>query len=410
MTEETVITLDEQLLSPDFFVDPYPVYARLRSEDPVHWSKDWNCWVISRYSDVLACMRQDGRKFLASGRFGSSVEMLPEKIRADYDPIKQHYSVGLLHSDPPDHTRLRSVLNKALTPQVIEEMRPRIEVIANDLLDKVQDTGKMEVISDFASPLPSIVTLDLIGLPLEDREQLKEWAYEISTFSAANRLTVDIAERSQRNLLQAREYLESVAAKRLNEPRDDIISRLVGVETQDGGVSMGELLSTTVTFLNGGHTTTASLISSGLFALFQNPDQLRKLQDNPSSVPMAVEEFLRYDAPNQRTTRTVKEDIEIGNNTIQQGQTIMMLIGSANRDSEQFTDPDSLDIDRKPNRHLSFAMGPHFCIGASLARLEAEIAFNTMLRRFPNMQLEHDELEWQSDAQIRSLKSLPVVF
>ena len=180
MTEETVITLDEQLLSPDFFVDPYPVYARLRSEDPVHWSKDWNCWVISRYSDVLACMRQDGRKFLASGRFGSSVEMLPEKIRADYDPIKQHYSVGLLHSDPPDHTRLRSVLNKALTPQVIEEMRPRIEVIANDLLDKVQDTGKMEVISDFASPLPSIVTLDLIGLPLEDREQLKEWAYEIS--------------------------------------------------------------------------------------------------------------------------------------------------------------------------------------------------------------------------------------
>lgn len=410
MSAENGSSIDERLLSHDFLVDPYPVYRQLREESPVRWSDAWNCWIISRYADVNATMRRDGRRFLASGRFGAAIDGLPEEVRPEYEPIKQHYAVGLLHSDPPDHNRLRTLVNNAFTPEMTELMRPRIEEIVEELIDKVQGEGRMDVLGDFALQLPSIVTSDLIGLPLEDRDKFRDWAYGISSFSGVSRLTVDVAESAQRNLLEARAYLEDIAKKRREEPRDDLISRLVSSENQDDGLTMGELLSTAVTFLNGGHTTTASLITSGLLALFRHPDQLRELQDDPTGVPTAIEEFLRYDAPNQRVTRLAKEDMEMDGHQIEQGQRIMMLIGSANRDPAQFPDPERLDIHRDPNHHLSFAMGAHHCVGAPLARLEVEIAFNALFRRFPDLRLERQDLEWQATPPLRILKSLPALF
>ncbi len=404
------VQLDEQLLSPAFFADPYAVYRRLRDEHPVHWSEPWNCWVISRYDDVTAGLRQDGRRFSVVGQFGSYLNALPEAERPRFQPLKQHFSIGLLHSDPPEHTRLRGLINQAFTPRVVERMRGRIEATVNTLLDAVQDRGQMDVIRDFAFHLPAIITAQVVGMPPEDRHQFKAWSDDIASFSAANRLTVEVAERAQRSVLAVRGYLREIAVRRREQPRDDLISRLVSNGDGQERPSEGELLSTCVTFMVGGHETTTALIGSGLLALLRNPDQLDRLREEPAAAKSAVEEFLRYESPNQRSIRLVKEDFELEERRIEQGQRVMFLLGAANRDPAQFEDPDRLDVCREPNRHIAFGLGPHFCIGAPLARLEAEVAFAALLRRFPNMRLAGDEPVWLPSYQLRLLKSLPVVF
>ena len=402
--------LDRQLLSPEFFANPYPVYDRLRAEDSVHWCEQWNCWIISRYDDVIAGLRQDGRRFSVVGQFGSYLNALPETLRPRFQPLKQHFSIGLLHSDPPDHTWLRSLIHRAFTPRVVERMRQRIEATVNRLLEAVQDAGRMDVVRDFAFDLPAIITAEVVGMPPEDRHQFKAWSDDIAAFSASNRLTVEVAERAQRSLLSVRAYLLAIAAQRREQPRDDLISRLVSTEGEKETPSEGELLSTCVTFLVGGHETTTALIGSGLLSLLQHPDQLQRLRDDPAAVKSAIEEFLRYQSPNQRIIRLVKEDFEIEGRQIMRGQRIMFLIGAANRDPTQFPDPNRLDVCREPNRHVAFGIGPHFCIGAPLARLEATIAFTTLLRRFPHLRLAQDVPDWLPSYQLRLLKSLPVLF
>ncbi len=404
------VQLDEQLLSPAFFADPYAVYRRLRDEGPVHWCEPWNCWIISRYDDVTAGLRQDGRRFSVVGQFGSYLNALPETERPRFQPLKQHFSIGLLHSDPPEHTRLRGLINQAFTPRVVKRMRGRIEATVNALLDAVQDRGRMDVIRDFAFHLPAIITAEVVGMPPEDRHQFKAWSDDIASFSAANRMTVEVAERAQRSVLAVRAYLSEIAARRREQPRDDLISRLVSNGDGQERPGEGELLSTCVTFMVGGHETTTALIGSGLLALLRNPDQLDRLRQEPAAAKSAVEEFLRYESPNQRSIRLVKEDFELEGRRIEQGQRAMFLLGAANRDPAQFEDPDRLDVCREPNRHIAFGLGPHFCIGAPLARLEAEVAFAALLRRFPNMRLAGDEPEWLPSYQLRLLKSLPVVF
>ena len=402
--------LDRQLLSPEFFSDPYSVYHRLRTEDPVHWCEQWNCWIISRYDDVIAGLRQDGRRFSVVGQFGSYLNALPEAVRPRFQPLKQHFSIGLLHSDPPEHTRLRSLINQAFTPRVVEKMREQIEATVNSLLDAVEDAGRMDVIRDFSFHLPAIITAEVVGMPPEDRHQFKAWSDDIASFSASNRMTVEVAERAQRSLLAVRAYLLDIAAQRREQPRDDLISRLVSTDGEKETPSEGELLSTCVTFLVGGHETTTALIGSGLLALLRNPDQLQRLRNEPEAVKSAVEEFLRYESPNQRSIRLVKEDFELQGRKIKRGQRVMFLLGAANRDPAQFLDPERLDVCREPNRHIAFGLGPHFCIGAPLARLEATVAFTTLLRRFPNLRLAQDDSEWLPSYQLRLLKSLPVVF
>jgi len=402
--------LDQQLLTPKFFADPYSVYRRLRNEDPVHWCEPWNCWIISRYDDVTAGLRQDGRQFSVVGQFGSYLNALPETDRPRFEPLKQHFSIGLLHSDPPDHTRLRGLINQAFTPRVVERMRGRIEATVNALLDAVQGEGEMDIIKDFSFHLPAIITAEVVGMPPEDRHQFKAWSDDIASFSASNRMTVEVAERAQSSVLAVRGYLREIAAQRREQPRDDLISRLV--DTGDGKErpGEGELLSTCVTFMVGGHETTTALIGSGLLALLRNPDQLDRLREKPDAAKSAVEEFLRYESPNQRIIRLVKEDFELEGRQIRRGQRVMFLLGAANRDPAHFSEPDRLDVCRAPNRHIAFGLGPHFCIGAPLARLEAEVAFSALLRRFPDLRLAQDSPEWLPSYQLRLLKSLPVEF
>ncbi len=359
---------------------------------------------------MTAGLRQDGRRFSVVGQFGSYLNALPEADRPRFEPLKQHFSIGLLHSDPPDHTRLRGLINQAFTPRVVERMRGRIEATVNALLDAVQDRGRLDVIRDFAFHLPAIITAEVIGMPPEDRHQFKAWSDDIASFSASNRMTVEVAERAQRSVLAVRAYLSEIAARRREKPRDDLISRLVDTENGQERPGEGELLSTCVTFMVGGHETTTALIGSGLLALLRNPGQLDRLREEPAAAKSAVEEFLRYESPNQRSIRLVKEDFELEGRQIRRGQRVMFLLGAANRDPAQFPEPDRLDVCREPNRHIAFGLGPHFCIGAPLARLEAEVAFNALLRRFPHMRLAGDAPEWLPSYQLRLLKSLPVEF
>ena len=400
--------LDRQLLAATFFANPYPVFEQLRTTDPVHWCEPWNYWIVSRYADVLACLRRDGRQFSVVGRFGGFLEALPAAARPRFQRIEEHYSAGLLHSDPPDHTRLRNLVNKAFTARVVEQMRPQIEAIVREILAAIESENGFDLIADFAFHLPAIVTAAVVGMPAHERHQFKAWPDDIAAFSAANRLTLEVAENARCSLLAVRSYLLEIATHRRAEPRDDLISRLVGAADQ--GLSQGELLSTCVTFLVGGHETTTALIGSGLLALFQHPDQLAVLRADPAATPAAIEEFLRFESPNQRIGRLALEDVKIGERHIRRGQHVMLLLGAANRDPEQFPDPDRLDLYRAPNRHLAFAAGPHFCICMPLAQLEAEIAFKTLLHHFLQLHPARKETEWLPSYQLRMLKSLPLFF
>ncbi len=400
---------DRLLGSPDFVRNPYPVYDRLRSSAPVFWSELWGCWLLTRYDQVVAVM-QDNQRFSSMGRVTNVLQReLPAPVLAQAQPLISHYSKGLINVDPPDHTRLRRLAQKAFLPRTLERLRPRVEGIVNELLDKVTAAGQMDFVRDVAYPLPITVIAELLGVPAEHRDDLKRWSGTILEFQAKPRIDAQTVLHSQRALLDLREYFRGVFSERRREPREDLISELVAVEEQGDRLSEEELLSTCVSILIGGHETTTSLLSSAIWLLLNHPGQLQKLRETPSLITGAVEEFLRHESPFQRLTRVAGEDVDIAGQTIRKGQTALCLLGAANRDPAQFPDPNCFDIERTPNRHVAFAHGIHFCLGAGLARLEAPIAINTVLCRLPNLRLKTDAPEW-SMGVLRALKALPVAF
>ena len=407
----SMTTLDEQLVAPDFHTDPYPVYHRLQDEEPVYWSEAWGAWVLTRYADVMSTIR-DPRHFSSENRLPALLEHLSPEDRAEAAPLERHFSTkGLIHSDPPDHTRLRSLVNRAFTPRVVEMMRTRIQAVVDDLLDEVQAEGRMDIIHDLAYPLPAIVIAELMGAPPEDRDLFKRWSDEIVAFQGTGRASASVVARSQRGLIEMRDYLEMLFEGRRRQPKDDLLGVLVAAEGAGERLSRDELLSTCVTFLIAGHETTTSLIGNGLLLLLQHPADLQALRDDPTLLTSSVEEFLRYESPVQRAARRITEDFEYGGRKLKAGQTALLMFGAANRDPAQFPEPDRLDIRRKENRHIAFGYGIHFCVGAPLARLEAPIAISSLLRRMPKLRLATEMLEWQNEkAQFRCLRSLPVTF
>lgn len=401
--------LDDLLQTAEFEQNPYPIYHELRERDPVYWSDLWGCWVLTRYDDVVSTM-QDFKRFSSKGRFTRVIEgELPEPVLEKIAPLIRHYSTGLINVDPPDHTRLRTLVHKAFSPRVLERLRSHIQEITDELLDEVQSRGEMEVIREFAYPLPVIVIAELMGVPQEDRDRLKGWSGRIIEFMATPRPSAEVMLRSQEALLELREYFRGIYDQRRKEPREDLIGNLVEVEEAGNKLTEEELLSTCVTILIGGHETTTNLISSGLYALLQHPDALLRLKRNPSLIETAVEEFLRYEGPFQRNRRVVMEDLDLRGKRIQKGQLVLQFVGAANRDPEEFPDPDRLDIERQPNRHVAFGYGVHYCLGAALSRIEAPIAINTILNRMPDLKLAMDAVTW-NNAVFRGLEALPVAF
>ena len=390
-------------MAPEFVADPYPTYHRLRAEDPVHQSP-LGFWVLTRYEDVVASLR-DPRMIkepiaaFVAARFG-----LPAP------PLGM--GLSMLDRDPPDHTRLRGLVSKAFTPRVIEQLRPHIQQIVDGLLDRVQGDREMDLIEQFAYPLPVIVICEMLGVPVADHERFKGWGLDIARGLDAIMLppASPVAERSVLARRALADYFRGLIAERRRAPRDDMLSGLIAAEEAGDKLSEDELLATCILLLVAGHETTVNLIGNGSLALLRHPDQLRRLREDPGLIVTAVEELLRFDGPVQRTARIPSEDVTIGGKTIGKGEMVMPFIGAADRDPAQFPTPDRLDIGRTENRHIAFGWGIHFCIGAPLARVEGQIAINTLLRRMPRLALATAEPQHRQSLTLRGLTSLPVSF
>ena len=387
--------------------NPYPMYIRLREEDPVHWSALMEAWILTRYEDIVAVLtdsRFSANRRQAQNRFAQEAQ----KIAEEFGPFGRTQT--MLTSDPPLHTRLRRLVSKAFTPRMVEGLRPRIQHIVDELLDAVRDSGRMDLIRDLAYPLPVIVIAEMLGIPPQERDQFKRWSDEIAATLGGPFTPPEVLERARKSAIELADYFRGVIEERRREPAEDLISGLIAAEEQGQILSEDEMLATAMLLLVAGNETTTNLIGNGTLALLRNPDQLRRLQDDPSLIPAAVEELLRYDGPVQGTGRVAMEELEIDGRPVKTGQVVFCVLGSANRDPAQFENPDELDITRQPNEHIAFGDGIHSCLGAPLARAEGQIAFETLLRRFPNPRLETDNPQWGGSFILRGLKSLPISF
>jgi pimeloyl-[acyl-carrier protein] synthase len=401
-------TFDSFILTPEFLANPYPFYHQLRSEAPVYWSERLQAWLLTRYADVVSALNDP--RFNSGDRIAAILSQLPETARAEMEPLADHLTRWVVFTDPPDHTRLRTLVGKAFTARTVTKLRPQIQILVDELLDAVQESGQMEVIRDFAFPLPATVISHMLGIPRQDHDRFKQWSNDIANFVSAGGINIEVARRAQQSVLELADYFQYIVAQRRRQPQDDLISALVAAEEQGDKLSEVELFSMFVQLFFAGHETTMGLIGNGLLALFRYPDQRQKLQNEPALIVPAVEEFLRYDTSVQRQARVAGEAVEIDGHLVRPGQYVLLFIAAANRDPAHFPEPDRLDITRPENRHLSFGYGIHFCIGAPLARLEAQIAINTILRRMPALRLATETLEWEKLLALRKLKSLPVIF
>ena len=397
------------LFDPTFKANPYPTYAELRSEAPVYRAElpdGRGVWLVTRYDDVVAVLKDE--RFAKDWRSA----MTPEQL-AQIPPIPEvmkPLSENMLDKDPPDHERLRRLVSKAFTPRLIERMRPRVQDIADTLLDAVEDNGGMDLIGDYAFPLPITVIAELLGVPVEDRNRFREW----SDAAVSGDTTQEYVEKILLPHMQAFiDYLRALFEEKRDNPKDDLISALVLAEEAGDRLSEDELLAMVFLLLVAGHETTVNLIGNGTLALLQNPDQLQKLRDDPSLIKPAIEELLRYDGPVETSTeRFAREDVAIGDTVIPKGEMVMIVIAAADHDPERFPEPDALDIARADNKHLAFGKGIHHCLGAPLARMEGQIALGTLLRRMPDLRLKGspESLTWRPGMVLRGLKGLPVAF
>lgn len=409
MGEGEVRDVDTELITPGFVADPYPLMARLRAEQPVYWSETIGGWILTRYDDIVATFKRPA-EFSNEGRLGRAVAYLPDEARAKFAPFEAHYRTkGLLHSDPPDHTRLRRLVLQAFSPRTIEQLRPRILEIVDDLIDRVQSAGGMEVIGDLAFALPVTVLAEMLGVPRAHGDRFGAWADRILAFQGVNRPNEQVLVEAQEALLAAREYLTELVAIRRSDPGQDLISLMVGA-TGEQGLSDAEIINTGITMLTAGHETTTSLIGNGLWLLLQER-RWADLGADRTLLPTVIEEILRYESPVSRQPRLLTQDVELRDRTLGAGQMVFQMLGAANRDPEHFADPDAFDLRRQPNRHVAFGQGIHFCIGAPLARAEALAVFTALLDRLPDLRLVDPEPDWDvTKANSRVLRSLPVTF
>jgi cytochrome P450 len=389
-------------MDPEFLADPYPTYHRLREEDPVHHSP-MDFWVLTRYEDVAAVLRdprfiKEPLVSMVAARFGVSV---PPGV-----------GLSMLDRDPPDHTRLRSLVSKAFTPRVVEGLRPRIQKMVDDLITRAEAVGTMDLIEEFAYPIPVNVICEMLGVPVDDHERLKGWSLDIARGldSVWLPLESEIPKRSGAARHAIGDYMRGLIAERRASPRGDLLSALIAAEEAGDKLSEDELIATCILLLIAGHETTVNLIGNGTLALLRHPEELRRLRETPGLITSAVEELLRYDGPVQRTARITSTEVTIGGRTIPKGEMVMPFIGAADRDPSQFPDPDRLDLGRADNRHIAFGWGIHFCLGAPLARVEGQIAIDTLVRRLPGLALVDAEPEHRQSLTLRGLKALPVTF
>ena len=393
-----------QLLDPEVLANPYPLYHRLRSEDPVHWDPYLHAWVVTRYADVVHVFQ----------RFSADRTPTPEQLSAlgltALTPLAEVMVLQMLFLDPPNHGRVRGLASKAFTARRVEVLRSHIQDITNSLLDKVQDKGRMDVIADLAYPLPAIVTAEMLGVPTSDWQQLTAWSADFAQVLGNFQHNPDRAPRVIKSLQEMSAYFRAAIKEQRKNPRDGLIHAYMTAEIDGDRFTEDEVVANTIVTMVGGQETTTNLIGNGVLTLLRHQDQLERLKQDMSLIPSAVEELLRYESPSQHTARLAPDDVVLGGKTIRKRQAVIAVMGAANRDPERFPEPDKLDLGRQDNRHVAFAWASHFCFGAPLARIEGQTAFATMLQRMPNLKLEPGPITWRENLGLRGLTALPVTF
>jgi cytochrome P450 len=395
---------------PAWVKDPYGVYAELRRTNPVHRNA-LGFWVFTRHADCLAILRD--RRSSSDGR--NVDETAFREVRVADLPLEQGPEAMLaemapfLFRDPPDHTRLRGLVQKAFTPRVVEGLRPRLEEICDGLLDEALERGEVDLVADYAYPLPVQIIVEMLGVPAEDHEQFRVWSHALARgLDPDFLLPPEAVQQRLGAILSFVQYFASLIEQRRQKPGDDLLTRLIQAEEQGDVLTQAELLSTCILLLVAGHETTVNLISGGALTLIEHPEQLARVRDDPAVIRSAVEEMLRFVCPVQLTGRVALEDMEVGGARIAKGEFSMLLIGSANRDPDAFESPETFDVTRTDNNHLGFGFGIHHCLGAPLARLEAQIALPALLRRAPHLERITDDLSYKENIVLRGLESLPV--
>jgi cytochrome P450 len=392
------------LLDPDVLADPYPLYARLRSESPVHWDPFLHAWVVTRYADVVTVLQ----------RFSAARTPTPEQLQAlglsSLAPLAAVMVRQMLFLDAPAHTRLRSLAAQAFTPRRVERLRAHIRAIADRLLDGVVERGWLDIIGDLAAPLPAIVTAEMLGVPTADHRQLKAWSADFAEMLGNFQHNPDRAAGVLRSTTDMLEYFRAAIREQRARPHEGLVGDLLGAELDGDRFTEDEVVANCIVTMVGGQETTTNLIGNGVLSLLRHPEQLARLRGDPALLVPAVEELLRYESPSQHTARLAPEDTELGGQRIRRRQAVIAVMGAANRDPARFPDPDRLDLARPDNRHLAFGWAAHFCFGAPLARLEAQIAFSTLLQRLSGLRLVPGPLLWRDNLGLRGLTSLPVAF
>jgi cytochrome P450 len=388
---------------PDFPGDPYTRYRRLRERAPVYFHPVFRAWFLTRYDDIQRVLRDPTFSVRRS-----ETAMFRRLIPVDSlsPAILGMLRNNLLMIDPPDHTRIRNLVTKAFTPRRVEGLRPRIQALVDELLESAAEAEAFDFVRDFAYPLPVTVIAEILGFPTRDREDLKRWSDDLAALlDPVNAL--DQLEAIERSFAELSAYLSAAVEERRRRPSDDLLSALVSAEEAGDRLGGEELASLAGLLLGAGHETTANLLGNAVVALLRNPGERKRLHEQPELMPSAVEEFLRFDSPVQATDRIAGEDVEIGGHRIRRGQFAVLLLGAGNRDPERFAEPDRLDVGRTDNRHLAFGQGTHFCLGAHLARVEAEIALGSFLRRFPDFD-GSPEVRWRESRTLHGPIALPV--
>jgi cytochrome P450 len=390
-------------MSPAFRRHPYATYSRLREENPIVFYPDLNAWFLTRYDDVEGILKEPHLQNSATG--GANAGELPDVVR-EFMELRNNW---LFAMDPPRHTRVRALVHKAFSPARIRDLRSVVQRITDELLDEVEDAGRMDIIKDFADPLPMRVIAYMLGVKVDDYDRFAEYSDKLVAGLDVG-APPEHMMMSMQVALDLRDYFEELLQEKRQNPSDDVLSVLLEAEEDGETLSHDELIATAVNLLTAGYETTTNLIGNGVLALLENPDQYDLVRNDTSLVGEMVEEVIRYYPPTSAVNRYVSDDFEYKGHQMKAGQMLFPMTAAANRDPARFENPDVFDIQREDKKHLTFGYGIHFCIGAPLARLEGDIAFRTLLERFDNLQLAVDAVQWQPVFMTSGLESLPVTF
>jgi pimeloyl-[acyl-carrier protein] synthase len=393
-----------RMLEPGVAASPHLHYQALREYDPVHWDPYMHAWVVTSYKEAVTVLMQYSADRTPRPEYLGSLGL------SFMSPFSEMMLKQMMFMDGGMHTRLRSICAAAFTPRRVEDLRAAIATVADQLIDKVIAKGEMDMIADFASPMPAIVTARLLGVPVEDKEQLNGWVLDLAEILGNFQHHPDRVQAIVRSLEELKAYIATQIEEQRRDPKGGLIYSLLQAEVNGERLTDDEVIANTIITLIGGHETTMNLIASGFLTLLQQPQCLSQLRTSPEISPSAVEELLRYESPVQHTARIAPDDMDLGGKSVEKGSRVVVVLAAANRDPKRFPNPDKLDLLRTDNRHLAFGWAAHFCFGAPLARMEGQIAFNTLLRRLKAPCLLQDSMVWRENAGLRGLENLHIGF